>query len=295
VSAQRERSGAEGARGVRVLLAWGRREIGPDVAGARLDAEVLLAHALGRPRGWLLAHPEAEPPAHATRAYLSLVARRARGEPVAYLTGLREFWSLALEVTPATLIPRPETELLVEACLRRLPADAAWRIADLGTGSGAVALAIARERPSCRVIATDVDAGALAIAGRNVARLGLANVELRRGDWLETLGAAECDVIASNPPYVADADPHLARGDVRFEPRAALAAGADGLAAIRIIVAGAGARLAPGGRLVLEHGYHQGDAVRALLLDAGFSDIETHRDLAGHARVTEAVPGQATP
>ena len=243
------------------------------------DAEWLLAHAVARPRGWLYAHGDA----HATTAererFEALVARRAVGEPVAYLTGRRGFWRLELVVGPDTLIPRAETELLVELALERLPRGVACVVADLGTGSGAIALALAHERPHARVVATDASAAALDVARGNAEALGLGNVAFRHGDWLAPLAGDRFDLIASNPPYIAAGDPHLDEGDLRFEPAAALASGPDGLDAIRAIVAGAPAHLRPGGWLLLEHGWDQGPAVRALLREAGFLDVATHRDL----------------
>jgi len=216
-----------------------------------------------------------------------LLARRQRGEPIAYLTGTREFWSMELNVTPATLIPRPETELLVETALALIPADAAWTIADLGTGSGAVALAIANARPRCRVIATDVSPPALNAARSNVKKFGLTNVEMRQGDWFIPLAGATLDMIVSNPPYVCADDPHLQQGDLRFEPVSALAGGADGLDAIRHIASQAPPYLKTGGRLLLEHGFDQADAVAGLLRQQGYRDIVSHRDLSGNHRVTE--------
>ncbi|GAP66110.1 (protein release factor)-glutamineN5-methyltransferase [Mizugakiibacter sediminis] len=223
----------------------------------------------------------------AQAVFAALLARRLAGEPVAYLVGRRGFWSLELEVTPATLIPRAETERLVELALARLPADAAARVADLGTGSGAIALAIARERPRARVVATDASAEALAVARRNAARLGLGNVVFAQGDWCAALGEArDFDLIVSNPPYIAAGDPHLGEGDLRFEPAAALASGADGLDAIRRIVRDARAHLRPGGGLLFEHGYRQGAAVRALLAAAGYREVFSARDLEGRERVS---------
>jgi len=217
-----------------------------------------------------------------------LLARRAHGEPVAYLTGRREFWSLELNVTPDVLIPRPDTELLVEQALARIPENSAWTITDLGTGSGAVALAVAKERPRCRVIATDISAAALAIARRNAQQLNIRNIEFRHGEWFAPLAGLVVDLIVSNPPYVAEGDPHLTQGDVRFEPHTALVAGHDGLTAIRRIAAGAAAHLAPGGWLLLEHGADQGAAVVRILAAHGFTAITSHRDLAGLDRVTAA-------
>jgi len=215
-----------------------------------------------------------------------LIERRRKGEPVAYLTGRREFWSLELTVTPDVLIPRPETELLVEQALVRIPPDATRRIADLGTGSGAIALAIASERPHCRVTATDASPAALAVARGNARRLGIGNVEFREGEWFAPLAGLTFDLIVSNPPYIATADPHLMQGDVRFEPRAALVSGGDGLDAIRLIAVQASAHLQHGGWLLLEHGYDQAAAVRAILGTNGLTDITSVADLAGHARVT---------
>ncbi|MDQ3269253.1 MAG: peptide chain release factor N(5)-glutamine methyltransferase [Pseudomonadota bacterium] len=250
------------------------------------DAEALLAHALGRPRSWLYAHGDDDLEEDAAARFHALVQRRASGEPVAYLTGRRGFWSLDLQVTPATLIPRPETELLVEIALARLPGDRPLRVADLGTGSGAIALALAHERRNARVLATDVSAAALEVARANASRLGLANVEFRHGDWLVPLAGERIDLIGSNPPYIAETDEHLRQGDLRFEPAAALASGDDGLDAIRRIASGAGACLVPGGWLLIEHGWQQGAPVRALLQQAGLVEIATQRDLSLHERVS---------
>ncbi len=276
------------ARTIEAALRLGVTRLAATSPTPRLDAEVLLAHASGVTRTALLAFPERALDAAAARAYQALIERRAGGEPVAYLTGTREFWSLELHVTPATLIPRPETELLVEHALAHIPPDADWTVADLGTGCGAIALALAHERPRLRVLATDRSAEALAVARDNAVRLGLANVEFRPGDWCAALGGERCQVIVSNPPYVRDDDPHLQQGDLRFEPQAALRAGADGLDAIRVIVAGAPKCLRPDGWLLLEHGADQADVVRACLLEHGFRDVDTDRDYSGHARITAA-------
>jgi len=269
---------------VRDLLAMASRRIGG--ADARLDAELLLAHALGTPRARLYAWPEHEPDATERSAFEQLVDARARGEPIAYLTGRREFWSLDLAVTPDVLIPRHETELLVALALERIPRDRLFRVADLGTGSGAIALAIARERPLARVTATDASAGALDVARGNAARLGIGNVAFAGGDWFAALGDACFDAIVSNPPYIAADDVHLAEGDLRFEPAAALASGADGLDAMRRIVAGAPAHLTDAGVLLLEHGFDQSARVRALLDAAGFENVASVCDNGGHERVT---------
>lgn len=248
------------------------------------EADLLLGHVLGRGAAWLFAHGDADVAEAEAARFDALLARRRAGEPVAYLLGRRGFWTLDLEVTPATLIPRPETERLVELALERLPPEGA--VADLGTGSGAIALAIASERPRARVVATDASADALAVAARNAAAHGLAQVEFRRGDWLTPLAGERFDLIASNPPYIAEGDPHLARGDLVHEPPAALASGVDGLDAIRRIIAGAPAHLRPGGWLLLEHGFDQGAAVRGLLAASGFRDVVTERDLEGRDRVS---------
>jgi len=247
---------------------------------------MLLAHALGRTRAALFAWPEYEPDAAQRAAFEALVEARARGTPVAYLLGSRAFHRFELQVTPAVLIPRPETERLVELALERIPPGQPCSIADLGTGSGAIALALALERPHARVLATDASEAALEVARANAARLGAGNVLFAHGDWCAALGGAPFDLIASNPPYIAAGDPHLARGDLRFEPASALASGVDGLDAIRTIVAAAPAHLVPGGWLLLEHGWEQGAAVRALLSAHGFEAVTSARDLAGHERVS---------
>lgn len=252
----------------------------------REDAEPLLLHVLERDRAWLFAHAGDPVPAPKAAAYRALVQRRADGEPVAYLTGRRGFWTLDLETGPDTLIPRPETELLVELALERLDPHQPVRVADLGTGTGAIALAIASERPAAAVIATDVAKATLAVAVRNAGLNGIGNVWFRRGDWCQALGRERFDLIASNPPYIAEGDPHLAQGDLRHEPARALASGADGLDAIRAIVQAAPGHLVPGGWLLLEHGLEQGPAVRALLAQAGLAEVATERDLEQRDRVT---------
>ncbi len=269
---------------VRTLLTAATQALsGPD---ARREAELLLAHALHQPRAWLYAHAGDTVDSARSATLRSLLLRRAAGEPLAYLTGTRAFWTLDVEVGPAVLIPRPETECLVEAALHRLPEDKAVRVADLGTGSGAIALALARERPFAQVLATDASTAALGVARGNAARLGLDNIGFARGDWCAALGGAAFDLIASNPPYIAAGDPHLAIGDLRFEPAAALVAGDDGLDAIRIIVRDAIRHLRPAGWLLLEHGWQQGAAVRDLLTAAGFAQIASERDLEDRERVS---------
>lgn len=258
-----------------------------DSASARLDVELLLMHACEIGRAELMAHPDTVLEPAQEQRLDNLLSRRAAGEPIAYLVGQREFWSLKLDVTPATLIPRPETELLVEKALARIPTDAAWTVADLGTGCGAIALALASERPRLKLIATDRSTDALAVARANAARHRLNNIEFRAGDWLGALDETALDIIVSNPPYVRADDPCLLRGDTRFEPAVALAGGPDGLDAIRRIAYGAKRKIKPGGWLLLEHGNDQGGGVRALLRQYGYSDIMCYRDLSGHDRVSE--------
>lgn len=255
-----------------------------------LEAQVLLAHVLGKDRAWLVAHGSEALARECADVFLALARRRRDGEPVAYLTGTREFWGLPLVVSPAVLIPRPETETLVELALARLPKDRDLRVLDLGTGSGAIALALAHERPRASILATDVSADALEVARDNARRLDLPNVEFVRSDWYDGLAPSDpFDLIVSNPPYVEGADPHLRAGDVRYEPPSALTPGISGLAAIARIVAGARERLVCGGSLAVEHGYDQSDAVRALFAEAGFVDIATARDLAGIPRVVRGL------
>jgi release factor glutamine methyltransferase len=250
------------------------------------DARPLLAHALDKPVSWLFAHGDEPIEISALQRFHALLEGRESGRPVAYLIGRCGFWTLDLTVTADTLIPRPETELLVELAVARLPVSSPSRVADLGTGSGAIALAIAKERPECRVIATDASKGALDIAIGNAEGNGVRNVEFRMGNWFSPLTGERFELIASNPPYIAEGDPHLEQGDLRFEPAAALSSGADGLDAIREIVSGAGAHLAAGGWLLLEHGLEQGAAIRELLDAAGFVDVTTERDLESRDRVT---------
>lgn len=252
----------------------------------RHEAEVLLLHVLGRERAWLFAHGDSPVEAMQRQRFLALVARRAAGEPVAYLTGRRGFWTLDLEVTPATLVPRAETELLVEQALELLPAGEGRDVLDLGTGSGAIALALASERPLARVTATDASAAALEVASRNAAAHGLGRVRLVQGNWFAPLTGQRFDLVVSNPPYIAAGDPHLARGDLRFEPATALASGPQGLDDIALIAAQAPAHLHAGGWLLLEHGHDQGAAVRAVLQAAGLGEVATCQDLEGRDRVT---------
>jgi release factor glutamine methyltransferase len=271
-------------RSIGSLLAQSTGILGTD--DARLEAEILLAACLDKPRSHLYAWPEQEVEPRQQERFAALISRRAFGEPIAYLLGRREFWSLSLTVTPQTLIPRPETETLVALALEKMPQDAPLRIADLGTGTGAIALAIARERPRSEVIATDISAAALLVAKDNAARLGLDNVRFLRGSWCRALTVDAFDFILSNPPYVAESDPHLREGDLRFEPRTALAAGPRGLDALRPIIPGAHDRLRTNGWLIVEHGYDQGERVMQLMRTQGFREISDHPDTAGLSRVT---------
>ena len=250
------------------------------------DAKVLLAHALGKSPAWLVAHADEALDHDALGRFDALLRARVDGQPVAYLVGRRGFWTLDLAVTPDTLIPRPETELLVELALSRLPPDSASRIADLGTGSGAIALAIAVERPLCRVVATDASEAALRVAQGNARDHAIANVRFRHGNWFAPLAGERFDLIASNPPYIANGDAHLAEGDLRFEPASALSSGSDGLDDIREIISSAEGFLVGGGWLLLEHGLDQGAAIRELFEAAGFVEIATERDLESRDRVT---------
>ncbi len=256
---------------------------------SRIDAEALLARALDVPRSYLYAHPEDELDAAAVQRYFRSIARRSEGVPLAYITGMKEFWSLTLMVGPETLIPRPETELLVELALRHLPRRAEGSVLDLGTGSGAIALAIASERPNCRVVAVDVSPGALAVARENARQLELANLEFRLGNWTEPVAGIRFDVVAANPPYVAVGDPVL--HDLRHEPAEALTAGVDGLDAIRQLARDCTEVVAPQGVLLLEHGAGQKQAVADVLQAEGWTGLQSYRDLAGLPRAALARPG----
>ncbi len=257
-----------------------------DASLNRVDAEYLLAHFLGKTRSWLYAHADQELDAHQSEDFNVLVQRRKQGEPVAYIMGHRAFWSLDLKVTPDTLIPRPETELLVELTLSRLNPEVPAEILDLGTGSGAIALAIAAERPICKITAVDSSKPAIEVATDNAVHLKLHNVEVKYSNWFSHLGTSQFDVIVSNPPYIENSDMHLNQGDLRFEPQAALVSGEDGLDDIRIIVSQSHRHLLQGGWLLIEHGWNQGEAVRGLFKCAEFFDIDTAKDLEQRDRVT---------
>jgi release factor glutamine methyltransferase len=259
--------------------------LGLDKREARLEARVLAAFAWNVAPAWLIAH-DTDPLAEAhIAAFDTLLTRRLGGEPIAYLTGTREFYGRPFRVSPDVLIPRPDTELLVELALARIPPDQTVEVLDLGTGSGCIAITLALERPHARVTAVDRSAAALAIAQHNADSLD-ARVEFLTSDWFDALAGRRFGLIVSNPPYIAAADPHLARGDVRFEPLSALAAGQEGLDDLRKLTAAACAHLSPGGTLLLEHGYDQADAVQALLRKHGMRQPRSWADLAGILRVS---------
>ena len=286
-------STSAGPETLAAALALGNHRLRETSETAALDAEVLLMHVLDCDRSHLRAWPEKPlTPAQASD-YAILIERRRDGWPIAYLTGEREFWSRPFRVTPGVLIPRPETELLIELALAELPADRPTDALDLGTGSGIIAITLAVERPRSRVIAIDVSPEALVIAQDNAERLDARNLRLLQGDWLTPLPPNErYDLIISNPPYIAEDDPHLRQGDLRHEPDLALASGPDGLTALRRIIAEARDFLKPGGALLLEHGYDQADAIGGLLRASGYGEIIHHRDLQGHRRATMARYGR---
>ena len=260
--------------------------LGLDSREARIEAQALLGHALGQPRSWLLAHDTDELSPDREQRCRELLERRLGGEPVAYILGEREFFGLGFRVTPAVLIPRPDTELLVELALERIPQDAAVRVLDLGTGSGAVAVTLAKLRPRAQVVGVDASAPALAVAAENGRRHGAANLILQQGDWFSGLEGERFQLIVSNPPYIAADDAHLGQGDLRFEPASALASGPDGLDDIRRIAAAAPEHLEAGGWLLFEHGWDQAPRCRKLLAASGFTEVGSAADLAGTERVS---------
>ena len=274
---------------IRLLLDEGAAKLARACDEPRREAEVLLGAALGRSRAWLLANPgEVVLDCEATDRYEALLTRRSHGEPVAYLLGEKEFWSLTLRVGPGVLVPRPETELVVERALVHLPADRDLDVLDLACGSGAIALALASERPRCRIVATDLAVAAVEATRENALRLGLSDrVAVLRGAWFGPIASRRFDLIASNPPYIAAGDTRIEPGVRRYEPNNALFAGPTGLEALQVIAAGAPAHLRPCGWLVVEHGDAQGAAARALFTEAGFEDVRTLCDLSGRERCTE--------
>jgi release factor glutamine methyltransferase len=258
-----------------------------------VDASILLCHVLGCSPGHLIAWPDKQLSPHQAMQFEQILQQRLEGRPVAYITGEREFWSLSLKVTSDVLIPRPETETLVELVLEKFSSSPALTVADLGTGSGAIACALAVERPAWNIIATDSSGEALDIARHNASVHKLGNIRFVHGQWLEPLTGLDFDLIISNPPYIAIDDPHLAQGDVRFEPEAALASGKQGMDAIRHLAQQAGQRLKAGGWLIVEHGYDQQQLVYDCFLQGGFEDILQLTDLAGQPRVTAGRYGKS--
>ncbi|HUW29099.1 MAG TPA: peptide chain release factor N(5)-glutamine methyltransferase [Sulfuriferula sp.] len=284
MSAIRDRLAADQAQLTQAL------GLAPD--DARLETRLLMAAALGVNRAWLLAHDDEMFTSAAAACYTDLLKRRLAGEPIAYIFGEKEFYGLMFKVSPAVLIPRPETELLVELALARIPADRPCRVLDLGTGSGIIAVTLARLRPLAELVALDVSAAALALAHQNARNLEASNVQFIKSDWFSALDSVEkFDVIVSNPPYISADDPHLARGDLRFEPPHALASGASGRDALARIITQAIPRMANTGTLLLEHGYDQGEYARDALWQAGFHECVTYPDLAGMERVTLGTVG----
>ena len=278
---------------IAATLQTAAEKLGEVSESPRLDAEILLSLATGKTRTHFRAWPEKNLSVEEEQTFQALLAQRIQGQPIAHITGKREFWSREFLVTPDVLIPRPETELLVELALERIKPDQAAQIADLGTGSGAIAVTLALELPKTTVTALDLSPDALSIARQNAASLGAGNIRFIHSDWFAALPSSECfALIVSNPPYIAGDDPHLAQGDVRFEPLLALASGLDGLDAIRRIVREAPGRLNPGGWLLFEHGWTQAESARELLQAAGFAEVASFQDLQGHGRCSAGGDGR---
>lgn len=272
---------------IRIALHQATQELALSSDSARLDAELLLGKILGKKRSYLFAWPEQELTLDQQLAFQSLITQRLQGTPVAYLLGHREFWGLELEVSTATLIPRPDTELIVQLALERLANHSAPTLLDLGTGTGAIALALATERPEAKIIATDKSVEALAVAQRNQQKLQLKNVSFLVSDWFNALAHIDrFDMIISNPPYIAETDPHLRQGDLRFEPRSALSSGVDGLRDLSHLIQTAPSYLKATGWLLLEHGYDQRSAITQLLKTTGYTEVACYQDLAGNDRVS---------
>ena len=276
---------SESAR-IDAIVGEATRQLSAVSESPRLDAEILLGLSIDMPRSYLFAHPEDTLDGAAVARMNGLLERRLSGEPMAYITGIREFWSLELMVSPATLVPRPETELLVDLALREIPRDAEWQILDLGTGSGAIAVAIARERPLCNVTAVDMSAAALGVARANVRQLSLGNVTCIEGDWTQPVADQQFNIVVSNPPYVRADDAAL--DALMSEPVAALVGGDDGLDAIRVLARDCRGILCADGVLLIEHGADQQQDVATLLQAQGWAGIVCHTDLAGLPRISVA-------
>jgi release factor glutamine methyltransferase len=268
-------------------LRWAVAQLTPSTTESpRLDAELLLCHLLGKSRSWLHTWPDQPLTAALEPLFRQLVERRRSGEPIAHLLGSQSFWSLDLKVTADTLIPRPDTERLIEQALLFIPEHQPWQVADLGTGTGAIAIAIATERPDCSIIATDQSLAALNVARENSQRYPSANLSFRSGSWFEPLQGEHFELILSNPPYIAEEDPHLTQGDLRFEPGNALVSGVRGMDDLQQIISTAPDHLHPNGILLVEHGYDQGKEVRSLFTENDYHTIKTRRDLGGEERIT---------
>jgi release factor glutamine methyltransferase len=273
---------------IKTTLVEATKRLQPTSTSARLDAELLLLEVLKKPRTFLYAYSDEPLTLEQTQAFDALVMKRMHGEPIAYLRGTQEFWSLELITTPDTLIPRPETELLVEFVLSKFESKNTCSVLELGTGTGAIAIALAHEKPAWALCASDYSEQALAIAARNIKHHQLNNITLLHSDWFESIPKQRFDVIISNPPYLAENDPHQHEGDLRFEPKSALLSGVDGLDALQHIIKQSPAYLKPGGMLVLEHGYEQAEVIRKELEQAGYTNIQCLQDHAGHDRITAA-------
>lgn len=273
---------------IQQILSSAITQLEPVTDSPRADSEILICHVLGCNRSYLHTWPE-KPVTNSQQVRITrLIGKRQQGEPVAYLVGQRSFWEFELKVSNDTLIPRADTELLVEQALLRIPLHHKVEVLELGTGTGAIALAIAHERPDSHIDAVEQSTGALAIAGKNIERYSRGNIKLINSNWFSALGDKRYHMIVSNPPYIAQQDPHLETGDVRYEPRSALTAGTDGLDAIRHIIQTAPEFLIPGGQILIEHGYDQADPVKCLFLQQGFNNILQFKDLGGHLRVSLA-------
>lgn len=277
------------AESIQNLLQTASSQLAATSDSAMLDAEVLLCHCLHKNRSYLRAWPDKQLDAEQCRAFQALIAKRSDGWPVAYLTEQREFWSRNFKVSPEVLIPRPDSELMIELCLPLLPETEPVKVIDLGTGSGILAITLAAERPKAQVFATDISSSALKIATENAATLNIHNISFKLSNWFANVTEHNFDLIISNPPYIADHDPHLQQGDVRFEPQSALISAENGLQDIRLLAEQARHHLKNQGRLLIEHGYNQQAEVQAILTQFNYQQISTHQDLSGQPRITSGL------